>query len=77
MAQVKAPIIDGRTHYVAFRAHDYEEAAIKEHAQRRGLTISEHIRDVMMRVAKGEIDIGQGKAPDQPKQLSLLDQAAF
>jgi len=53
----EAPEGSNWTHLIAFRLSAAQHAAIVGHAKARGMEISEHIRDVMLRAAKGEFKL--------------------
>lgn len=62
------PLTDGapRDCVVSVHMTEADRKLIGEHAGKRGLKISEHIRDIVVRAAKGEIKI------DTPVQVPLF-----
>jgi hypothetical protein len=52
--------------WIHVRLTPADHAEVVTHAQRRGLTLSDHIRDIMLKAARGQIKI------DEPVQGTLL-----
>lgn len=51
---------------ISIRVLDTDHDLIMDHAKRRGMIMSNHVRDVLVRLAKGEIKM------DEPEQKRLL-----